>query len=313
MIASVAATRSSTGIVLTLAWALACTEPNPYAQESGADESSTTGEPTETGDPPGCGDPACELGLAFVEFSLMGNDSFTAQIPKPPQQESVPIASVRRYDPGQSETLGFAIEWTDGGDSWDLEVTTTGAANNSRVSGVAMVIGLGEDFSAPELHELAITTADGCGELETSALDGRFFVDTVERYEPGEAAVFEFSRTAEIGETARIEYCVTQPEGLDATLGVKLVAFDVPEGALALAAAATLDSGAGAMESFAELGDVSEVVHLIGAQALSEANEPGLGFTANCNTQAPYACNYTLSGFTSGVAVELGGAVVAIQ
>jgi hypothetical protein len=295
-------------IVFVLGSTLACTEPNPFAQEAGGD--STAGE---SGDPPGCGDPACELGLEFVEFSLQGDDTFTAELPKPAQQESVPIAAVRRYEPGQSDALGYAIEWTDNGDSWGLEVTTTGAANNSRIAGVAVVIGLGEDFPAPELHALDITTADGCGELESAALEGRFVVDTVERYDPGGNAVFEFSRDAELGETAWVEYCVTQPEGLDATLGIKLVAFDVPEGALAVAAGATLDSSSGEMESFSSLGSVAQVVHLLGAQTLSEADEPSLGFNANCDTSAPYGCNYSLSGFTAGVEVELGGAVLAIQ
>jgi hypothetical protein len=67
------------------------------------------------------------------------------------------------------------------------------------------------------------------------------------------------------------------------------------------------------MESFAELGPVSEIVHLIGAQALSEAASPGLGYQVNCSSASPYACNYSLSSFNEGAAVELGGAVLAIQ
>ncbi|HLT38551.1 MAG TPA: hypothetical protein VK034_19825 [Enhygromyxa sp.] len=306
--------RSSIGIMLALGLGLACTEPNPYAQEAGADSTETGADSTETGDdPPGCGDPACELGLELVTFSLQGDDTFTAQIPKPAEQDTVPIAAIRRYAPGQSETFGFAIDWTDDGDSWGLEVTTSGAAANSRIEGVAVVIGLGEDFPAPELHELEISTADGCGELETDALDGRFFVDTVERYDPGGAEVFEFSRTATVGETAAVEYCVSQPEQLDATLGVKLIAFSVPEGALAVAAGAVLDSGGGANESFGSLGNVDEVVHLIGARALSEASEPALGYAVECSTTPPYECSYDLLGFSGGAAVEVGGAAIAIQ
>jgi hypothetical protein len=298
------ASRISSGLVPLLGAALACTEPNPLAQEAGADE---------TGEPPGCNDPAACLGLEYVTFSVHGDDVFTTSIPKPPQQETVPIATVRRYENGQSDNLGYAIVWTDNGDSWELEVTTTNAANNSRVEGVAAVIGLGANFDPPEMHELQITTADGCGQLTSTPLDGRFFIDAVERYQPGDAAVFDYSRTANVGDTAAIEYCVTQPDNLEASIGVKLVAFDVPEGALALAAAATLDSGAGAMESFGELGTVSDVLHLVGAHARSEAAAPQLGYQFTCNTAPPYACNYTVADFTDGAVIEVGGAVLAIQ
>jgi hypothetical protein len=295
--------------------ALACTEPNPYAQESGADANTGDGDGDGDGDgePPGCGEPACSLGLARVSFSLQGNDSFSAQIPKPAEQASIPIAAVQRYEPGQSETLGYAIAWTDNGDSWGLEVTTSGAAANSRVAGVAAVIGLGADFPPPELHELEITTADGCGQLSTTALAGRVFVDTVERYEPGEAAVFEFARTASVGETATVEYCVTQPDSLDASLKIKLVAFDLPDGARSAAAAATLSSNASRNQSFTELGTVSELVHLTGAHGLNESSVPSLGYRIDCATQSPYACSYDLVGFKAGAKVEVGGVVLAIR
>jgi hypothetical protein len=318
MIAGVQASRSS--IVFVLGLTLACTEKNPYALlETGGDDSTTgdpieTGNETETGDPPGCGDPACELTLQVVEFTLQGNDTFTAEIPKPAQQESVPIGAVHRYEPGQSETLGYSILWADYGDSWGLEVTTTGAANNSRISGVGVVIGLGADFPAPDMHALDIGGPEGCGNLESTALAGRFWVDTVERYEPGEAAtVFEFSRSVTLGETVDIEYCVTQPDSIDSFFGAKLVVFDVPEGALAVTAEATLDSGSGAMQSFASLGSVDQIVHLLGARTLSEAAAPGLGWQASCNGAPPYTCSYNLSGFSAGASVELAGAVLAIQ
>lgn len=297
--------RSSIVIVLGLGFGLACTEPNPLAQEAGADE---TG-----GDSPGCGDPACELGLEFITFSLQGDDTFTAQIPKPAEQDSVPIAAVRRYAPGQSDSFGFAIDWTDEGDSWGLEITTSGGANNSRIEGVAAVIGLGEDFPAPEMHELEISTQDGCGELETEPLDGRFFVDTVEGYEPGGASVFEFSRTPSVGETATVEYCVTQPELLDASLKVKLIAFDVPVGALAVTGGVMLDSNDTINQSFGSLGNIDRVVHLIGGQALSDASVPGLGYAIECSTAPPYTCDYSLLGFNDGATAEVGGAVLAIQ
>lgn len=301
--------------MLALGLGLACTEPNPYAQESSDD--ATTGEPgetgTETGDPPGCGDPACELGLEVIEFSLQGDDSLTTSIPKPADQVSVPIAAVHRYDPGQSNNFGYAIAWTDEGDSWGLEISVAGAAPNSRLSGVAAVIGLGSDFAAPELHELEVTTSQACAQLETDPLDGRIYIDTVERYEPGDADVFEFSRTENVGETAQIEYCVSQPDDLEGLIKVKLIAFDLPEGALAEQVTAVLDSSNGGMASFGSLGDTTEIVHLLGARALSEASEPGLGYAIDCAAQAPYACSYGLQGFKDGAAVEVGGAVLAIQ
>jgi len=250
------------------------------------------------------------MDLEFIEFSLQGGDPFTAQIPKPAQANTVPIAVIRRYDPGQSENLGYAMRFTDQGESYELEVRVSGAAPNSRLHGVAMVIGLGAEFPAPEVHELELTTAQPCGEINTAPLEGRVVLEAVQRYEPGDAAVFEFSRD---GGGAHISYCVDQPEQLDGALGVKVIALDLPVGALALESAAVLDSGTKVSDSFAALGQVSKVVHLIGAQTLNETEAPGIGYAISCAQQAPYTCDYELLRFKDGAAVAVGGSVLAIQ
>ena len=320
----------SSVVVLVPAFACAlagCLEPNPYlelADTSSTGDPSTTGDPTgdpgtsdTTGDPVGpCPDPDLCLGVEQLEFSLQGNDSFTAELPKPAGAASTaPIASVRRYQPGQSETVGWAVSWTESATSWTVEITVSGAAPNSRVAGVAAVLGFGAGLSAPTVERRTVTTADGCVQLPVTGDDASVVVDAVERYAPGDAAVFEFSRAelVEAGAVTAIEYCVTQPEQLDAELGVTLLRFELGDNGSLAPIATTLADGQAGSDSFTELGQASEVVHLVGARALGEAAAPDLGWSFDCASSAPFACDYALVNASPGVTVEAGGAALAIQ
>jgi hypothetical protein len=292
-----------------------CLEPNPYAPSPDAE----TGEAGEIGDdttgaPTACPDPDHCLGLAQIEFSIQGNNSFSAEIPKPAgSTTSAPIAAIRRYQPGQSETLAWSVRWTESASSWAVEVTASGGAPNSRIAGVAAVLGFGDALPAPSVHELTVTTTDGCAQLPISA--GELVLDTVEAYAPEGAAVVEFSRTELIaaGEPTAIEYCVSQPEQLDASLRVKLISFDLPDNALAAEVATVLDAQTDGGDSFAAFGEAREVVQLVGARTLTEASSPNLGWRFECAATPPYACTYALVGGSSGVMVEAGGAALAIR
>jgi hypothetical protein len=290
---------------------VACLEPNPHAQDAGNEpgDGDTTGEPS-------CA-PECNLGFELLEFSIQGGSPFTAQIPKPPQAHTVPIAAIHRYAPGQSNELGYAVAWTDNGSSYGLEITITGSHPNSRLAGIAVVLGLGSDFPAPEVHELEVTTEQGCAQISTAALAGRAWFDLVQRYDAGGAAVFDYSRTATVGDAATVEYCVSSPEEIDGevdgAIAVKLIAFDVPEGASVIPVEATIDSGASAGDSFGELGSVAKIAHLLGGRAFSEASQPSLGYLIDCATQAPYACSYEITNFSAGAAIDVGGVVLAIE
>jgi hypothetical protein len=307
------------GGVLLLACAGAlggCLEPNPYAAaQLDAGTGAEAGASDDTiGDT--IGDPEVRLGLEQVEFSIQGNNSFSAEIPKPTgSTSSAPIAAIRRYQPGQSQTLGWSVTWTESASSWSVEVTTSGSAPNSRIAGVAAVLGFGEALPAPGVHELTVTTTDGCAQLPISAGEGELVLDTVEAYAPGDAEVFEFSRSELIdaGELTAIEYCVSQPEQLDASLRVKLVRFDLPDNALAAEVASTLAAQTNVDDSFPAFGDASEVVHLIGVHTLIEEPEPDLGWEFDCANTPPFACTYALLAGSPAVTVEAGGAALAIQ
>lgn len=299
----------------SLLLSLACLEPNPNAVDTGGETG--TGSTTSTngdGDGDGDGEPSCDpcdLGFETVEFEA-GPDGFVGEVPKPPQSNSVPLALVREYVAGNSDNLGYAISWDELDAAWQFTVELTGAANNSRVRGVAVVIG---SNSEPSVDTVTVDVDEGCDGATIDALDGRVLVDALERYSPQDDQVLSYARQASPdGDGMAVEYCVTKSDTNVPSLQFKLVAFALPDGVTALEMAdVTLDSGAPQSSSFDQLPSQAQVVHLLGVREFDEAAVPDLGYAIDCSTAAPFGCSFDLLGFSGGGArAVVGGVTVAI-
>jgi hypothetical protein len=291
---------------------LACLEPNPNATDTGGETGASAA--TTNGDGDGDIDPICDpcdLGFETLLFEA-GADGFVGQVPKPPQANSVPLALVREYVPGNSENLGYAITWAESGDSWEITVELTGAANNSRVRGVAAVLGSNSDLY---VETVAVTQADGCLGATVDSLSGRAVVDVLERYSPGDDLVLSYARQATpAGDDMTVDYCVTESDTPEASLAFKVVAFELPEGVSAIEVAdVTLDSGAPQSSSYGQIASYAEVLHLLGTREFDEAAANDLGYGIDCSTSAPFGCNFDLRGFSGGARAVVGGVIVAIQ
>jgi hypothetical protein len=291
---------------------LACLEPNPNAVDTGGETDASAA--TTNGDGDGDIEPICDpcdLGFETLVFEA-GPDGFVGQVPKPPQSNSVPLALVREYVAGNSENLGYAITWAEVGDAWEITVELTGAANNSRVRGVAVVLG---SNSEPSVETVAVTQADGCLGATIDALSGRALVDVLERYSPGDDLVLSYARQASpAGDGMTVDYCVTEANTPEASLAFKLVAFELPEGVTALEIGeVTLDSGAPQSSSYGQIASHAEVLHLLGARAFDEAAANDLGYVIDCSTSTPFGCSFDLQGFSGGAQAVVGGVIVAIQ
>jgi hypothetical protein len=286
---------------------LACLEPNPNAVDTG-ETASTNGD--GDGDPPLVCDP-CDLGFETIAFEA-GPNGFVGQVPKPPQSNSVPLALVREYVAGNSSNLGYAITWADVDDAWEITVELTGAANNSRVRGVAAVLASNTDLA---VETATVTGADGCMGATIDALGGRAVIDVLERYSPGDDLVLNYARQASTaGDSATVDYCVTASDTPEASLAFKLVAFDVPQGVTALEIAdVTLDSGSPQSANFNQFASNAEILHVIGAREFDESAVDDLGYAIDCNASAPFGCNFDLLGFSGGARAVVGGVIVAIQ
>jgi hypothetical protein len=289
---------------------LGCLEPNPNVDAGGTAASATTGDGDGDGEPPRICDP-CDLGFETTTFQA-GPDGFVGQVPKPPQSSSVPFVLVREYVAGNSSNLGYAVTWAEVGDAWEFTITLTGAANNSRVRGVAAVLGSNDDLS---VETVAVTGADGCLGATIDALDGRAVIDVLERYSPGDDLVLNYAREASsTGDSVTVDYCVTASDTPEASLAFKLVAFDLPEGVTALEIPdVTLDSGTPQSTSYNQFATNAEVLHVLGARELDETAANDLGYTLDCSGAAPFGCNFDLLGFSDGARVVVGGVIVAIQ
>jgi hypothetical protein len=291
---------------------LACLEPNPNAVDAGGETGSSM--TTTNGDGDGDIEPICDpcdLGFETLAFEA-GPDGFVGQVPKPPQSSSVPLALVREYVAGNSENLGYEISWAEVGDAWEITVALTGAANNSRVRGLAVVLG---SNSEPSVETVAVTQADGCLGATIDALDGRALVDVLERYSPGDDPVLSYAREASpSGDGMTVEYCVTEAATPETSLAFKLVAFELPEGVTAVDVAdITLDSGAPQSSTYGQIAAHAEVLHLLGVREFDEAAVDDLGYAIDCSTSAPFGCSFDLLGFSGGARAVVGGVIVAIQ
>lgn len=304
--------------------ATGCLEPNPNAvgetQASGTSDTSTsdtstsdtsTGDSSETGSGAIC-DPC---GFAFESLAFEVGATETISIPKPDRPHTVPFATITNYAPANNaNSLGYAMAWTDAGDTYELKLTLTGNTGNTKVGGVAVVLGFSDELGAPEVQEVQVA-ADGCEAVSLDGLGDRVYLDAVERYEPGSATVLNYARTASAG--ASLEYCVTQADAPEASLTYKVVMFSVPEGVVSLdVPEVDLDSGAPVSADYGDLGadlGAAQLIHLIGARSFDEASEPSLGYQIACSAQSPFGCTYELLRFKAGARVVAGGSIIAIQ
>jgi hypothetical protein len=316
----------------------ACLEPNPNAIEVSTSDTAvetTTGDgDDEVGDPsegspaddgpvddgpvddgPVDDGPVDDGELAFESITFQSKaDGFTGQIPKPNQAHVVPLVLIHEYRPGQSDKLGYAAHWTDLGDAYEIEVVLTGATPDSRVRGVAAVLGMAQ---APEVATVTVAATDPCVGVTFDVIPGRAFIDTIERYEPGEDLVLGYERHVSPGgeaEGSTIEYCITASDTPEASLTYKRVGFDVPDDVIALVVPGlTLDSPMQQSDSYDSLGADDQVLHLIGAQAFDEVAANDLGYTIDCNQNSPpYGCKFDLTNFAPGARVVAGGLILAI-
>jgi hypothetical protein len=309
---------------------LACLEPNPYAVDAGSETGSSTGD-GDGGDGDGDGDQGegdgdngdgdgddggllcdpCDLGFELLDFEA-GPDGFIGEVPKPDHQFTAAFALVREYVPGNSDNLGYAIDWEDLGDAWEIDVELFGAANNSRVRGVAVVLGSNDE---PTVDTTNVDIDEGCDNSTIDGLDGRALIDVLERYQPGDDEVFSFTRQINsAGNSTTIDYCITDSQSNVPSLRFKLVAFELPEGVTVMDMDdVTLDSNAPGSVSFGGFGNNAQVLHAIGVREFDEAAAPDLGYVIDCDEAAPFGCDFELRNFSGGARAVVGGAIVAIQ
>jgi hypothetical protein len=301
-----------------------CLEPNPNADAGGTDELGTSGEGTsesgsgesgtseassgetspdtsaETAMP--C-DP-CGLGFELIEFEA-GPDDFSGEIPKPEFAHTAPIAFVREYLPGNADELGYAITWTDTGASWQVDVALIDASPNSRVRGVAVVIGSESELTIDELD----VAAGECTSVEPP-LPAQQLIESVERYDPAGGATLAYDRQAGGG----TQYCVTASDAADAGIGVRTLALEIPDGVLLSAAPDTIFDMAGGGELSFTAGDPSwALLHLVGVRDFDDASASDLGYVVACETAAaPFACSFAFDNFSSGARAVLGGHLLGV-
>lgn len=302
-----------------------CLEPNPNADAGGTDELGTSGEAStsesgtgesgtsdagtsetspETSPETGMPCDPCGLGFEVLEFEA-GPDDFSAEIPKPDFAHTAPIAFVREYLPGNADELGYAISWTDVGASWQVEVALIDAAPNSRVRGVALVIG---SESPPTIDELDVAAGE-CTSV-VPPMPTQQLIESVERYDPAGGATLAYDRQAAGG----TQYCVTTSDSPDATIGVRTIALELPEGVLLSAAADTIfDMPGGGELSFSE-GDPSwSLAHLVGVRDFDDASASDLGYVVACDSAAaPFPCSFAFDNFSSGARAVLGGHLLGV-
>jgi hypothetical protein len=248
--------------------------------------------------------------FAFNSLSFEVGATETFSIPKPDQPHTVPFATITNYAPAvNAENLGYAMVWTDVGDAYELEVSLSGVTGNSKVGGVAVVLGFADELGAPEVQEVQVT-ADNCGSVSLADLGDRVMLDAVERYEPGAATQLSYARTA----GASLEYCVTGADAPEASLAYKVVMISLPEGVVSLEVPElVLSSNMGMSADYSQLGTATQIVHLIGARSFDEGSEPSLGYQFICSAQSPFGCDYDLIRFKTGAQVVAGGSIIAIQ
>lgn len=302
----------------------ACLEPNPNADaETGADEvdatSGESGSETGTGsagettsdtsdttsDETGMPCDPCGLGFEVLEFEA-GPDDFVGEVPKPDFAHTAPIAFVREYLPGNADELGYAITWTDAGASWQVEVALLDAAPNSRVRGVALVLGSDE---APTIHELEAGMGECAGAPFEPANDRRMF-ESVERYDPAGGAVLAFAK--QFSDT--LDYCVTAADSPEATIGAKLVELTIPPGVVVAGTPdVVLDMATGGSAYFSEGDPTWAMIHLVGLREFDDQAASDLGYTIACSTGSmPFPCDFEFDGFSAGARAVLGGDLLAI-
>jgi hypothetical protein len=291
--------------------ATGCLEPNPNAI-GGTETSTGDSGGTEEGGGALC-DP-CEF--AFESLSFDVNATQTLSIPKPDRPHTVPFATITKYAPGNNaDSVGYAMAWTDVGDAYELELTLTGGSANTKVGGVAVVLGFSDELGAPEVQEVQVA-ADACGAASLSGLDGRVYLDAVERYEPGPATVLSYERT--VGGDS-LEYCITQADAPEASLTYKVVMFSLPDEHVVSVEVPELelDTVTPRIAEYddlgVDLGAATQIVHLIGARSFDEGSEPALGYSFTCTAQSPFGCVYELLRFKAGARVVAGGSIIAIQ
>jgi hypothetical protein len=285
-----------------------CLEPNPYADggDTGTSTSNTstsnTSAGTDTGTPPPS-DFAYEV-LAFEA----GPDGFSGSLAKPDQPNVVALAVIDDYSPRNAQALGYAVELTDNGGSYDVSVTIDGADNNSRVRGRAIALGFA---AAPQLETIELT---GPGDCASQLVAGPATVDAVQAYGPNGGVELSYARTATAsGDGVTVEYCITAASDPGASLRVALLGFSPPDGVSAHAADdVVIDSQTPQAISFPQIDAAAEVLHLVSAHALDEAAANDLGYTIACASTAPFACSVDLSGFAPGVQVRAGGLTIAV-
>jgi hypothetical protein len=303
--------RTHVAWLLAASLPLACLEPNPNAEAGSTADTSTSGTTatttadTTTATDTGASCDPCDFGFELVEFDASSGGT-SGSVPKPDFPHTVALALVHEYTPGSSDTLGYVIEWTDDGSAWGFDVTLSGAANNSRVRGRAIVLGFNEP---PSEAQLQVSGADGC---QSASIDtGLVIVDAVERYEPGDATELSYARSAPAADA--IEYCVTASSIPEASIGVKLIGFAPPDGITAESVdEVTLASQAPQTSDFPQI-DGFAILHMLAARSFDEGAATNLGYAINCDdAAAPWTCSFDMSGFKAGAQVVVGGAIAAI-
>ena len=289
----------------------ACLEPNPNALDAGDGEVETSdasaGSSDTNADTGGCTD--CDFAMESVEFDVNNSDTIT--IPKPDMPHTAPIAAVSRYAPAKgATTMGYTLSFSDAGDAYELSIELNGDSGNSRVEGVAVVIGLSDALGAPQIEDLEIP-ADGCASSSVAASGDTILLDVISSYEPADGDDLSYARTVSGGAP---EYCVTRASEGAATLGVRLISFPAPAGATIFTTPDTvLDADNAEDVDYPEVGASSQIAYLIGARAYDEELAEDLGYRADCQPDPPYGCHYDVSEFEDGASVSMGGTLLAVE
>lgn len=300
------------GLAVGVCLTAACLEPNPNAIDAGLDEDSgdvdetsdegtTDSSESETG---GSCDP-CSLGFEIVDFDATG-DGFSAEVPKPAFANTTPLALIRRYRPGNADALGYAIAWTETDSAWTIDVQMFDAAPNSRLEGLAVVIGSDE----PATVELLEPTTTDCATAILDATDA-LILQSVEAYQPNAGEVLDFTGSGD--GSGDLEWCITEATDAGASMRVRAIAVPFAAPVVAeLADPVTVDNGAGGSASFDALPADSEVLQAIGLRRFEESASPDLGYAIACQATAPYTCQIDAESFSGGAEFEVAGAAIAI-
>ena len=298
--------------VVGLAGLSACLEPNPNLTEGGSETAGTTNETGSEAESEGQPEPCdpCELAFSTATFDA-GPDGTTVEIPKPDQPNTAAIALVQVYEPGGAAALGYAIEWEESGDAYTLSLSLTDANDDSRVAGLAVVVGSASAIDSQTFD----ADASNCGSQQVEA-DNRVLVHAVETYNPDSGDVASYSGTREAGNGEdTIEYCFDNADSEGASLQVRVLSFEAGEGPVVETRDAIPVSGNGTeLTEFSSLPSSAEVVHLLAVTAYDEGNNASdLGYGLDCDpSQAPYGCELSLIDFGGGAQVIAAGAAVGI-